>query len=60
LCHNAIICSMLGVLVTRKDRDKGSVISVEELLGDKTFKVEILNDDKGNSANLDGKDTITR
>jgi translation initiation factor IF-1 len=51
---------MLGVLVTRKDRDKGSVISVEELLGDKTFKVEILNDDKGNSANLDGKDTITR
>jgi hypothetical protein len=43
MCHNVITCSKFGVLVTRKDQDKGSGTSVEELPGDKAFKAEILN-----------------
>jgi hypothetical protein len=36
-------CSKFGVLVARKDQDKGSGTSVKELPRDKAIKVEILN-----------------
>jgi hypothetical protein len=43
-CAKCVItCSKSGVLVTRKDQDKGSCTSVEELPRDKVFKWETLN-----------------
>jgi hypothetical protein len=37
LCHNAMTCSMFGVLVIRKYQDQGLGTSVEKLLGIGTF-----------------------